>query len=269
MRRSPRLALLERAFTNWRAPGYLSSIAYRIRPISPSLFTRLMERRFVLRTREGASLEARLRDVSGPAEVFGDREYAHEWLDWPTIESVVDLGAHVGGFALWAASQSRCRIACFEPNPEARLLLAANVSRMGLSDRIHVFPYALAGGRGRRRLHSPLDSVAAALDGESNDQGLEVETMGLEDVIAESGFSAVDLLKVDVEGAEFEAFAALGPGALAAVSHCVVECHPKAGASSELVADALRSEGFEVTTLAKPQGLQLLVARRTRGSSGA
>src|ERR1700687_4549596 len=92
--RSPRLALLEAAFTNWRVPGYLGSFAYRARRGSPAVFERLMHVRLLLQTRTGPSLLARLRDVNGPAEVFGLDEYETPWLDWSHVAYVLDAGAH-------------------------------------------------------------------------------------------------------------------------------------------------------------------------------
>jgi len=40
--RGERLRLLETAFTNWRVPGYVGSVAYRARRFSPAIFDALM-----------------------------------------------------------------------------------------------------------------------------------------------------------------------------------------------------------------------------------
>src|SRR6202011_6056602 len=157
----PRLALLESAFKNWRVPGYLGSIVYRIRRISPSLFDRLMNIRVVLKTREGPWLVARLRDVNGPAEVFGVGEYEIPGLDWSGVKYVVDAGAHVGGFSLWAAARSQCRILALEPNPATRALLQANGRIAKLDSRVEVRPWALAATKGTRRFHAAGDSAAS------------------------------------------------------------------------------------------------------------
>jgi FkbM family methyltransferase len=264
---SPRLELLRSAFTNWRIPGYLGSLVYRVRPFSPSVFERLMDVSVVLRTRDGPSLAARLRDVNGPAEVFGAHEYAHPFLDWTRVSYVVDAGAHVGGFTLWAASRSACRILALEPNPEVRRLLEANVRRTGLVERVIISDRALAAHGGRRWLRPASDSAASALASEETGGDLPVETVGLADAIAGSGFPRVDLLKIDVEGAEYEVFAHLEPGTLDAVTYCVVECHPAAGVDQDAIQQLLRASGFEVDVVPKPNQLSLLVARRKAATS--
>ena len=260
--RSPRLALLEAAFTNWRVPGYLGSVAYRARRVSPVVFEWLMNVRLLLKTRQGPALLARLRDVNGPAEVFGLDEYETPWLDWSRISYVMDAGAHVGGFTLWAAGRSQCRIIALEPNPSTRELLEANVRSQRLDDRVQVQPWALAASRGERHLRAAPDSAATALVEDSTRGDLDVEAVTLADAISSSGFPRFDLLKMDIEGAEHEVFGALGADTLGLVDFWIVECHPAPGASQETIVNVLTTAGFEVTTVAKPLGQALLIARR-------
>ena len=249
------------AFTNWRVPGYLGSAAYRIRPISPAIFDSMMNMRLKLRTRQGVALTARLRDVNGPAEVFGGAEYTHDWIDWTRIEYVIDLGAHVGSFAIWAATHARCRVASFEPNPDVRRLLQLNVDRLGLASRVAVHPEAVASQRGTRRFLPAQDSAASGL---SDSGALEVETIPLSEAISLSGFPRVDLVKVDIEGAEFEVFRAPEPSALASVAFWIVECHLGNGLDAGPIAALFEREGFEVARMPKTPLLELLVARRAQ-----
>ena len=261
-RRSPRLALLEAAFTNWRLPGYLGSIAYRLRRVSPLLFDRLMSVRLVLRTRRGPSMVARLRDVNGPAEVFGLDEYDNRWLDWSRVDYVLDAGAHVGGFTLWASTRSRCRIVALEPNPSTRALLEANVRRQHLEDRVRVRPWALGASTGPRRLRPAADSAATALVEESSRGDIEVEAVTLMDAITSTGFPRIDLLKMDIEGAEHEVFGAVNAETLRRVDFWMIERHPVPNAVKDNIAGLLRSAGFDISTIAKPLGLELITARR-------
>ena len=224
--RSPRLALLESAFINWRLPGYLGSLAYRARRLSPFLFNAMMNTRIVLKTREGPWLVARLRDVNGPAEVFGLGEYERPWLDWTAVEYVVDAGAHVGGFSLWAASRSDCRIFALEPNPSTGGLLQANVRIAQLDGRVKVRKWALAAQKGSRRFHAAADSAASSLVADPALGEVEVETVTLEDVMAAGGFPRIDVVKMDIEGAEHEVFAAASAETLQKVRLWIVEIHP-------------------------------------------
>ena len=265
--RGERLRLLETAFTNWRVPGYVGSIAYRVRRFSPALFDALMNLRFDMKTKDGTRLLARIRDLNGPAEVFGLDEYNLPWIDWMDIDYVIDIGAHVGSFTLWTAARSRCKILALEPNPATRQLLESNVKNQKLQDRVIVRGWALAGGPGLRRLRPAPDSAASALVFEVAVGDLQVEAIDLAGAISASEFPRLDLVKLDIEGAEYEVFHSAPVEILQAPRHWVVECHAAAGVSSEAIETALTSAGFEVATIAKPQGQKLLVARRQEGIS--
>jgi FkbM family methyltransferase len=260
MRRSARLELMRSAFKNWWLPGYLGSIAYRIRRISPSLFERVMDWRMVVVTRAGPSLTVRLRDVNGPAEVFGAGEYADTSIDWSQVRYVLDAGAHVGGFALWIASRSPdCRIVCLEPNPKVRNLLEMNVEHEHLAGRVIVHPWALAASRGAGWLHAESDSAASSLVVESEPGDVRVETATLRDAISASAFPRIDVMKIDIEGAEHGVFAGIDGTDLDLVGICIVECHR----GSDDIAAALRSARFDVHTVTKSPELQLLTARHS------
>ena len=56
----------------------------------------------------------------------------------------------------------------------------------------------------------------------------------------------VDVLKVDIEGAEADVFANLDPGVLATVRTALVECHPELGASVAGVVSVLEAAGMRV-----------------------
>jgi FkbM family methyltransferase len=261
-RRSARFALLESAFVNWRGPAILGSIAYRLRRAAP-VFDALMDVQFDLKTRHGPTVRARLRDVNGPAEVFGLDEYATPWVDWTKVEYIIDAGAHVGGFALWAAAQSECHIVALEPNPATRALLEINVRKQNLDGRIEVRPWALAGRRERRGLRPAADSAATALVDMPASGDVEVEALTLSDLIEATGFPRIDVLKMDIEGAEHEVFAGADENALRSVAAWIIECHPIPGAEIERIAGSLRAAVFELSTVAKPLGQELLIARRS------
>jgi FkbM family methyltransferase len=260
--RGQRLRLLETAFTNWRVPGYVGSVAYRVRRFSPVLFNALMNLPFDMKARDGTRLTARIRDMNGPAEVFGLGEYDLPWIDWSDIGYVLDIGAHVGSFTLWAAGRSNCKILALEPNPATRRLLESNVKNQKLQDRVIVRNWALAGGPGLRRLRPAADSAASALVFEVAVGDLQVEAIDLAGAISASEFPQLDLVKLDIEGAEYEVFKSATAEVLQAPRYWVVECHAAAGTTWDGIETALTGAGFEVATVAKPQGQKLLVARR-------
>src|SRR5258708_22579889 len=204
-----------------------------------------------MKAKEGTRVLAGIRDMNGAAEVFGLGEYDLPWIDWTAIEYVLDIGAHVGSFTLWAAARSRCRILALEPNPATRRLLESNVKNQKLQDRVIGRGWALAGGPGLRRLRPAADSAASALVFEVAVGDLQVDAIDLAGAITASEFPHLDLVKLDTEGAEYEVFYNAPVAVLQAPRYWVLECHAVACVWLDPIATPLTSLAFAIA--ARPQ----------------
>jgi FkbM family methyltransferase len=167
--------------------------------------------------------------------------------------TVVDLGANVGFFAMQAA---RChpsvRVVAVEPVPAYLDVLRQNVARNGLSN-VRVLPAAICAQRATR---VPLDIWYTA-SGEPMMQcripqhAARVETihapgLTMEELFEAGGIERCDLLKIDVEGAEYELFDAMPARLWKAISRIVMEVHPVAGRAPEGLVRILAGHGFHV-----------------------
>ena len=258
------LAAMRSGFENWFWPSAAGKLALTLGAWTPRWSARLLDARVLLRARDGPRVRTRLRDIGSPVEVFGQREYDFSVIDWTRARAVVDLGAHIGAFVLWVAALGPARVFALEPNPEAGRLLAENLERAGLGGRVSWRPQAVAAQAGPRLLQVPPFSPSASLLAVpgAGAVGVEVEAVTLPQALAESGFDRVDVLKVDVEGAEYEVFADLPPGTLGRVGAVLVECHPLPGRGPGAVAEQLRGQGFRVASQPTRGGHQMLVAWR-------
>ena len=132
---------------------------------------------------------------------------------------IVDCGANIGYTALHYKRQfPSARIIAFEPDPQFLPLLQVNLQRNGASD-VQVVPAAAWIRDGEARW------VMEGKDGSRLAQNEEaprttVRTVDLSAFLADP----VDLLKLDIEGAEFEVVPHLAP-VLHRVQNVVVECH--------------------------------------------
>lgn len=122
----------------------------------------------------------------------------------------VDVGANVGLYSLFALAEARragvrLKALAIEPDAEMRRRLAFNIAASTAASEISVAPYAVAGRDGRARF-----AVNAASRGMSRlaDSGeTEVEARTLARIVQECGFSRIDAMKLDIEGAEAAALA--------------------------------------------------------------
>lgn len=118
--------------------------------------------------------------------------------------TILDVGAGVGFYALLAKFLPGATVHAFEPLPIAREMLRENIGLNGLESRIIVYPFALLdkAGMGKLKLAGPhetgLSTLGRPLRGQT-EGWIEVETKCLDDLSFPDG---VDLIKIDVEGAE-------------------------------------------------------------------
>jgi FkbM family methyltransferase len=122
--------------------------------------------------------------------------------------TVLDIGAHHGLYSLVASKSvhPRGHVHSFEPSPRERRLLERNL-RFNLRWNVSVYANALGAARGRASLFL-VEGIGDGCNslrspsGCKNTHIVEVDVVPLGEFIQENGISAVDFIKMDVEGAE-------------------------------------------------------------------
>jgi FkbM family methyltransferase len=166
-------------------------------------------------------------DVISFQEVFLDRDYAVDLPAAPRL--IVDVGANIGATAVFFALRyPGSQILAFEPEPRNCDLLRRNAAPYpAISvDRTAVWPH-----ESRLAMADPEaahDSFSYAEAGPENSEAAEtVGALSLEDLLRRHGIGAgepIDLLKIDVEGAEVDLFRQTPPW-LDRVQTLVIELH--------------------------------------------
>jgi FkbM family methyltransferase len=160
---------------------------------------------------------------------------------------ILDCGANLGLASLyWKRLYPRARITAYEADPRIAAALRQNLAANGAAD-VEVVEAAVWNAEGRLAFHAEgADSGAiAALPGApASGARVEVAAVRLRDAL-ERG--PVDLLKLDVEGAE-EAILADCAGALGSVGAILAEIHEldPARRITPAILELLAREGFAV-----------------------
>lgn len=195
-----------------------------------------------------------------PVEV---REVSDIWAFWQiflrriykvrgTEKVILDAGANIGFFTLWAA---RCvpnaRILAIEPAPETYERLVENIRRNGLQDRTTCIRSALAGVAEVRsmKVGQPRSQARRVLsyDPGTGDRAVPVPTMTLEQLFDEQGLNFVELMKMDIEGGEFETLLSAPNQILRRIGSVSLEYHPDVeGYTPDQLLHHLRQVGFVV-----------------------
>lgn len=123
----------------------------------------------------------------------------------------LDIGAWIGPTVLYGARRAR-RVYCFEPDPVAFRYLAWNLELNALSN-VSAFSVALSQHVGLARMASFGGEAGDSMTSLLNDgaHGSDVVTLGWQDFSKSADLSRVSLVKMDIEGAEFDVLPQLIP----------------------------------------------------------
>lgn len=155
---------------------------------------------------------------------------------------ILDCGANVGVSCLYFHQRfPRAKIIAFEPDPKIFSYLQGNMASAGCRN-IELVAKAVWSANTTLRFHSEGADAGRVEPGMEN-QGIEIPAVRLRDFLNEP----VDLLKLDIEGAETEVMLDLAP-CLGGVRNIFVEYHSFAGRPQTLgrLVQILADGGFRL-----------------------
>jgi FkbM family methyltransferase len=162
---------------------------------------------------------------------------------------VVDIGAYIGDFSLYAAHYLGARVIAYEPAAENFSLLKQNIDDNNFGD--HIYPVMKAIGPSKTvNLNVMKDggevhvSAYWYIDGEHR----EVESETLEEILVNHELETVDLMKIDCEGCEYDVLLSLTDELSSRIHQIVLEWHKIADCENRLaqVRRKLVSVGYSV-----------------------
>jgi FkbM family methyltransferase len=158
---------------------------------------------------------------------------------------VVDCGANHGEFAAWVRREFDARVYGYEPDPRLFAQLAA-----AQTDEVMFIPKAIAAHEGTAQLNLGVSQCSSIhyVDAQSDAAAETVQTVTLAGEFARLGLEWVDLVKLDIEGAEIEVLRTLPVDVLLRIGQITTEFHDfmrheDTPAIREVI-DRLRSLGF-------------------------
>jgi FkbM family methyltransferase len=213
--------------------------------------------------------EIRLRSgpiLNAPPEIglwphFSDIWYHRSYTQYcgiPWDSVVVDIGANVGVFSLFAARRARV-VYALEPASSNFERLVKNTSQVA---SIVPLKCACAARDGRATLDVSGSPVAFSLKTSSGSGTQEaIEVISLATLFERYKIERCDFLKLDCEGAEFEIVWESDPALLSRVRRIVMEYHDHLSTQYSHVEmlEKLKSLGYQATSY-KPNGVYGMIA---------
>ncbi len=198
-------------------------------------------------------------------EIFKKRRYDHPNFEIHPTDTVVDIGANMGIFVLWAAKQAtRGKVLAIEPT-SAMDVLRMNVERNGLGNVVPI--QAAAGNDGGTfeittypgfnivNHHASWKPkfwtrvfIKLLYGKYQSDPVIErAPVKSLRHMLDENGVDRVNFLKCDCEGGEYEIFRSLDDETFARIDKVAMEFHEYApGQDRQILIDLLERHGFTV-----------------------
>ena len=187
-------------------------------------------------------------DKSVAAEIFKLREYkiAEQTISDCTLP-ILDVGAHAGFFSLYArAFNPQVSIVALEPEPHNLAALFENINQNKL-ENVTVIKGALAKARGLRELIRSSDSHNHKLKTKDTEKGsISVQAYDFKSLSAKYFPDGIGLIKMDIEGGEYEIFSNLDDEDFFQIKAIIMEYHDLPSQKHGLIEKTLREHGFGI-----------------------
>ena len=133
-------------------------------------------------------------------EIFDENVYEVKDTHFNRGGVVVDIGANIGTFAIYAGQYAN-KVYAIEPEPHNLEALKNNIALNSMEENVIPLPYGISDYKGTAVIH---DSGGGSSIKDDGAFGAEIEVMSLNDLFALYNIDSVDVLKIDVEGSELE-----------------------------------------------------------------
>ena len=189
---------------------------------------------FEIRMASGSFEFRETSDIATFWQIFYRRVYRVD----PGDISILDAGANIGAFTLYALQTApQARVIAVEPAPDSCGRIRSLLRLHGLESRCALHQVALGRIRGETTIQLNVGS-------QFRRSGLDGERVQMETLASLLQGKTLDLLKMDIEGAEYEVLDSLPPSLLRGIKRIVLEYHPNA--SPQKAIQPLISNGFRI-----------------------
>jgi hypothetical protein len=192
-------------FKNWiQVIGYVLSVYIPI----PAL----KKNTGVVTLRKGTKFKIRLinaLDLGSIIETHQKKVYTPKIFNIPDNAKIVDIGSSIGDFSVFCSfSFKNAKCFCFEPIHNAFEICKENIILNKLDNKINAYRLAVSDKNGEIAIGGDIcDSVT------------------LEEIFKEIQIDRCDLLKIDIEGAEYNALLCTPMNILYRINAIAMECH--------------------------------------------
>jgi FkbM family methyltransferase len=170
----------------------------------------------------GIGLRDNVSDKAIFKQVFLEKQYVNPFFDIPGAATIIDAGANIGASVLWFAHQfPGASIVAVEPEKSNFELLRANTAH----DQRVIPLQAAIWYKAEPVIIANPDDQAASFNVETGVTASGIDGITIDSIMAERGWNTIDILKMDIEGAEKIIFSQPNIPWLGKVKVLIIELH--------------------------------------------
>ena len=180
-------------------------------------------------------------------EMFLEKKYDCYRLD--NLETVFDIGANSGLFSLLMINKGAKKVYAFEPNQDSLI----NLREVTADKSVEIVEKAVYTKDGDLSFYIDPNNTTIGSLSENHLQihakevnKIAVPAVSLKTFIAENAIKRVSLLKMDIEGAEYEIIENLEDEVFDLIDNFLIEYHDNEGEKAQNLVNKLISKGFDV-----------------------
>lgn len=186
-------------------------------------------------------------------EIFGREIYFTPFSN--KEKAIVDLGAQAGIYSLYIAycvKNKNARIYSFEPDPDNFKQLCKNIEINKLKEIITPFKKAVAKDNGKLFFYTSNQSSRSSslFNIKMSGSKVMVDSISLQSLFKMLKLNRCDVLKVDIEGAEYEVFYNSPTEIVKKIDNICMECHDLSNIKENYnkggMKKFLQNNGFEI-----------------------
>ena len=180
----------------------------------------------VLETRSGIKVQLRVNstDIMVFTNVWLLREYNKPGFDIKNEDVIIDIGSHIGLFALFASQFCKSgKIFCFEPVKENFDLLKSNLVLNNIKN-VTAINAAVSANTGNVIIYLNDDESGHSMHVIGHKQ-IQVKSFSLKEIIDSNHLEKCNFLKIDCEGEEYEIIKTLPSQYIDKIDKMCIEYH--------------------------------------------
>ena len=237
--------------------------------VLPKIYFGKIHKEFLdLKTRTGITIKIRnipSTDIHIFTEIWLNNEYSEKGFEIKNSDVIIDIGAHIGLFTLWASQYcKKGKIICVEPEPDNFEILQKNKDKNKILN-VKYYNAALSHKSGKIKLSRNEKDSASHSILKKGKNVFEINTITLKNIFEENELSKCDLLKLDCEGSEFEILLNLEGDIYKKIKKICLEYHrnEELKLNENILIQHLKKRNYEIISKTSSEKTGLIFAKRS------